>query len=149
MNLWKMQVPCMTVADLVLERESRLRRLHQALMLAWCDLCRLICMFFCACDIIRPECSQCMRRDARHSSSAPHRISLLLVNTTPFLHWVEKYRALCADTAWPSRLCGGFGGGFLQTFIEKHDRLSAVWSRFVIAKLLFCCFVLFCFVLFF
>lgn len=35
----------------------------------------------CLCDIIHTEYGQCWRPDARHSSSAPHRILLLPVNT--------------------------------------------------------------------
>lgn len=46
---------------------------------------------FLACDIIHSECGQCRRTDVRHSSNTPHRISLLPVNTTSSLCWVEKY----------------------------------------------------------
>lgn len=134
MNLWKMQVAVLAVG-----REYWLSSFYQALVLASCDLCSDV-WFFCARDIIHPECSQCMRWDARHSSSAPHRISLLLVNTTPFLHWVEKYRA----PARPRRLCGGFEVVCLQLFIEKHGRLADVWNRVVLIKV---CVTHFCFVL--
>lgn len=83
---------------------------HQLILqnLAYAKLMWFICahMYVFVCDITYPESSRCRRRDARHSLNAPHRISLLLVNTTPFLHWVEKYR-LCSDQACWARLIEG------------------------------------------
>lgn len=112
-----------------------------------CDLCQLMCMFV-GCDIIYPECSRCGRQDAGHSLNAPHRISLLLVNTTLLPLESGKIQALFSVYGVKEALGGLMDVQYLN-FIEISvafygcEGIRIVKTAHQVGFFLFVCFFLF------